>query len=65
VQPVGKAGAVDLLREEIGGSDLDEDEEGVVVAVTNFGGQTNSGEGLDELDKAGFSFCAFCGVLVA
>jgi hypothetical protein len=38
VQPVGKAGAVDLLREEIGGSDFDKDEEGVVVAVTNFGG---------------------------
>lgn len=38
MQPVGKAGAVDLLREEIGGSDFDKDEEGVVVAVTNFGG---------------------------
>lgn len=64
MQPVGKTSAIYLLREEVGGSDLDKDKERVVVAVTNFGGQTNGGEGLDELDEAGFSFCALYGVLV-
>lgn len=61
VKPVAKAGAVDLLREEVGGCDLDKDEEGFVFSMANFGGQADGGEGLDELYKACLSFVAFCG----
>lgn len=59
MEPVGETGAVYLLCEEVGGCDLDEDEEGVVVAVADFGGQTNRCKGSNEFDEAGFSFSAF------
>jgi hypothetical protein len=59
VEPVGETSAVYLLCEEVRGCDLDEDEEGVVVAVADFGGQTNSRKGSNEFDKASFSFSAF------
>lgn len=59
MKPVLKTSTVDLLGEEVGGRDLDQNEERVLVAMADFYGEADGSEGLDKLDEPGFGSGAF------
>lgn len=59
MEPVLEAGTVDLLGEEIGRGNLDEDKKGGVRALADLGGEADVGDGLDEADEGGFSLGTF------
>lgn len=59
MEPVLEPSTVDLLSKEVRGRNLCEDEQRVAATITNFCGEADLGQGLNELDKGSFRSDSF------